>query len=118
MVRLRCAAGMSAEAMARKAGAAAGPVAGPARIVLATALDAPVPPSPVASGVVRPVRAVMSAFEPLAAAPRLTRAPAAVLAPVPPLRTPTMPETVVAVAALREVLTLIVAGKDRVTPPV
>jgi hypothetical protein len=29
-----------------------------------------------------------------------------------------MPETVVAVAALPEVLTLIVAGKDRVTPPV
>ena len=44
----------------------------------------PVPPSVSARGVVKPVRLVMSLFAPDAAAPRLVRAPEAVVAPVPP----------------------------------
>src|SRR5439155_6068270 len=46
-----------------------------------------------ASGVVRPLNAVMSALAPLAAAPRLARAPAAVVAAVPPLTKGNAPET-------------------------
>ncbi len=47
-------------------------------------LAVPVPPWATVSAVVRPVRLVISEFGPAAAAPRLVRAPAIVIAPVPP----------------------------------
>jgi hypothetical protein len=52
---------------------------------------APVPPWRMDRAVVRPLSEVMSLFAPLAAAPRLVRAPAAVVELVPPLAMPRTP---------------------------
>jgi hypothetical protein len=52
------------------------------------------------SGVVRPESDVISKFAPLAATPRLVRAPEAVVAPVPPLATATVPVTLPALPVM------------------
>src|ERR1041385_9232740 len=53
-----------------------------------------VPPCAIDSGVVSPERDVMSELAPLAATPRFDRAPAPVVAPVPPKATPLGPVSV------------------------
>ena len=55
------------------------------------AVLAPLPPCEIESGVLRPDNEVMSELAPLAAAPRVARAPGAVPAPVPPRPTDTTP---------------------------
>lgn len=63
----------------------------------------PVPPCPTERAVVRPVSEVISEFAPEAAAPRLVRAPDAVVAFVPPLPTGRVPVTPV----VRETLVIV-----------
>ena len=68
----------------------------------------PVPPWATDRGVSSPDRLLMSLFAPEAAAPRLVRAPASVLDPVPPLATFRVPP--------RVRLPLVVTGEPEVRP--
>ena len=54
----------------------------------------PVPPCPTLNAVVNPVRDVMSLFAPEPAAPRVSLAPEALVAPVPPCAIASVPPTV------------------------
>src|SRR5947207_619866 len=83
---------MSAATSDRNNGAPAPPLEGPANIALAAApVAVPVPPSPMERGVVKAVNELISELAPLAAAPRLTRAPEALVAFVPPRATANVP---------------------------
>ena len=60
----------------------------------------PVPPCGAVSGVVKPVRLVMSLLAPEDAADRFVRAAEAVVPPVPPLTTATVPVTLAALPGM------------------
>jgi hypothetical protein len=84
------------------------PLLAPPALVVAKVMSLPL-------GEVRLIIAVMelmSAFAPLAAAPKLVRALEAVFAAVPPFAMATMPVTVPAVPALPVVLLVIFAGRS------
>ena len=66
----------------------------------------PVPPCDALSAVVRPESEVISLFAPDAAAPRFVRAPAAVVAFVPPFATATVPVTLEAVPLMLPLIVL------------
>src|ERR1700683_1996982 len=70
----------------------------------AASVAAPVPPWATLKAVVSPVSEVMSELAPEAAAPRLLRAPAAVLAPVPPFGMPSWPVNEMLPVALKAML--------------
>ncbi len=75
----------------------------PVKTPLAASVFVPIPPCITLSAVVRPLRLVMSLFAPDAAAPKLARALAAVVAPVPPLPTAKVPVKLIVPVALRAI---------------